>query len=86
MARGGTWTATVLVNGVALPQSQLTNKIDWFIDGHAAGGSWGPGTLTTDANGSETTWAPNGIHILNAEYLGDPSLPNTSITVTKVTP
>jgi len=84
--QGGTWTATVLVNGVALPQSQLTNKISWFIDGHAAGGSWGPGTLTTDANGSETTWAPNGVHTLNAEYLGDPSLPNASITVTKVSP
>lgn len=82
--QGATWTATVLVNGVALPQSQLTNKIDWFIDGHAAGGSWGPGTITTDANGSETTWAPNGVHTLNAEYLGDPSLPNASITVTVV--
>ncbi|MFZ0924810.1 MAG: Ada metal-binding domain-containing protein [Halobacteriota archaeon] len=82
--QGATWTATVLVNGVALPQSQLTNQIDWFIDGHAAGGSWGPGTLTTDANGSMTTWAPNGVHTLNAEYLGDPSLPNTSITVTVV--
>jgi hypothetical protein len=80
----GTWTATVLVNGVALSQSQLTNQIDWFIDGHAAGGSWGPGTLTTDANGSMTTWAPNGVHTLNAEYLGDPSLPNASITVTVV--
>jgi hypothetical protein len=82
--QGATWTATVLINGVALPQSQLTNKVDWFIDGHAAGGSWGPGTLTTDANGSETTWAPNGVHTLNAEYLGDPSLPNTSITVAVV--
>ena len=82
--QGGTWTATVLVNGVALSQSQLTNQIDWFIDGHAAGGSWGPGTLTTDANGSMTTWAPNGVHTLNAEYLGDPSLHNASITVTVV--
>lgn len=81
--QGATWTATVLVNGVALPQSQLTNKIDWFIDGHAAGGSWGSGTITTDANGSETTWAPNGIHTLNAEYLGDPSLPNASIQLRK---
>jgi hypothetical protein len=51
---------------------------------HAADGSWGPGTLTTDANGSETTSAPNGVHTLNAEYLGDASLPNTSITVTVV--
>ena len=46
----------------------------------------GPGILTTDANGSQTTWAPNGVHTLNAEYIGDPSLPNASITVTKVTP
>jgi len=83
--QGGTWTATVLVNGVALSQSQLTNQIDWFIDGHAAGGSWGPGTLTTDANGSMTTWAPaNTPHTLTAEYLSDPSLPNASITVTVV--
>src|SRR5665647_2780395 len=56
-------------------------------DGGRAGGRpclYRSGTITTDANGSETTWAPNGIHTLNAEYLGDPSLPNASITVTKV--
>jgi hypothetical protein len=76
--QGGTWTATVLVNGVALSQSQLANQIDWFIDGQAAGGTWGAGTLTTSINGV-------GVHTLNAEYIGDPSLPNNSITVTVVT-
>jgi hypothetical protein len=75
--QGATWTATVLVNGVAIPQSQLTNQIDWFIDGQAAGGTWGAGTLTTNVNGV-------GVHTLNAEYLGDPTIPNTSITVTLV--
>ena len=34
-----------------LPQSQLTNQIDWFIDGQAAGGTWGAGTLTTNVDG-----------------------------------
>ena len=77
MPVGGAWTATVLVNGVALSQSQLTNQIDWFIDGQAAGGTWGAGTLTTTISGV-------GAHTLNAEYIGDPSLPNTSITVTVV--
>ena len=76
--QGGTWTATVLVNGVALSQSQLANQIDWFIDGQAAGGTWGAGTLTTSINGV-------GVHTLNAEYIGDPSLPNNSITVTVLT-
>ena len=75
--QGGTWTATVLVNGVAIPQSQLSNQIDWFIDGQAAGGTWSAGTLTTSISGV-------GVHTLNAEYLGDPSLPNASITVTVV--
>jgi hypothetical protein len=73
----GTWTATVLVNGVAIPQSQLTGQIDWFIDGQAAGGTWGAGTLTTTVNGV-------GVHTLNAEYIGNPSLPNNSIQVTVV--
>jgi hypothetical protein len=73
----GTWTVTVVVNGVAIPQSQLSNQIDWFIDGQAAGGTWGAGTLTTSITGV-------GGHTLNAEYLGDPSLPNNSITVTIV--
>jgi hypothetical protein len=77
--QGATWTATVVVNGVALPQSQLTNQIDWFIDGQSAGGTWGAGTLTTSVNGV-------GVHTLNAEYLGYPSYPNTSILVTVVTP
>lgn len=87
---GGLWTATVYKNGLAIPQADLTNQIDWFIDGHAAGGFWGPsvfggpGTLFTDANGESTTWAPFGAHTLNAEYLGDPSHPNTSITVTSL--
>jgi hypothetical protein len=74
----GTWSVTVVVSGVAIPQSQLSNQIDWFIDGQAAGGTWGAGTLTTSINGV-------GGHTLNAEYIGDPSLPNTSITVTVVT-
>jgi hypothetical protein len=73
----GTWTVTVLVNGAAIPQSQLSNQINWFIDGQAAGGTWGAGTLTTSINGV-------GAHTLNAEYIGDPSLPNTSITITVV--
>ena len=38
-------------------------------------------TFISDANGESTTWAPSGIHTLNAEYIGDPSLPNASITV-----
>jgi hypothetical protein len=75
--QGGTWTATVLVNGVAIPQSQLSNQINWFIDGQAAGGTWGAGTLATSVTGV-------GVHTLNAEYIGDPSFPNTSITVTVV--
>jgi hypothetical protein len=87
--QGATWNAIVIVNGVRLPQEKLINNIDWFIDGHAAGGWWGPsrfggpGTLFTDADGSLSVWG-FGTHTLNAEYLGDPSLPNTSMIVTVV--
>jgi len=87
---GGFWTATVYKNGIALPQADLTGKIYWFIDGQyhqtntMEGTPINSGTMVSDANGESTTWAPFGAHTLNAEYIGDPSLPNTSITVTSL--
>jgi len=88
---GITWTATVYVNGVAIPQSQLTNQIDWFVNGQAAPGYWGPstqagtgpGTLTIDSNGQHLPPFHTGQNVINAEYLGAPSLPNTSVTATE---
>jgi len=42
-----TWTVSVGSNGVTVPLS--SNSIDWFINGQAAGGRWGTGTLTLSA-------------------------------------
>ncbi len=88
---GGFWTATVYKNGVALPQSDLIGKIYWFIDGQYRTGNKmidnnpiNSPTFASDANGESTTWAPFGAHTLNAEYIGVPSDPNTSITVTSL--
>jgi hypothetical protein len=76
--QGGTWIATVYKNGVPLQ----TGNIYWYIDGHLKSGTGA--TFSSDANGEETTWAPPGAHILNAEYMGDPAYPNTSIIVTSL--
>ena len=76
--QGGTWIATVYKNGVPLQ----TGNIYWYIDGHLKYGTGA--TFSSDANGEETTWAPPGAHILNAEDMGDPSYPNTSIIVTSL--
>ncbi len=87
---GGLWTATVYKNGVAMSQSDLTGKVYWFIDGNyhqtntMMGDPINSAVMRSDANGEETTWAPPGAHILNAEYMGNPSYPNTSITVTSL--
>jgi hypothetical protein len=87
---GGIWTATVYKNGITLPQADLTGKIYWFIDGqyhqtNTMGGTpINSGTMVSDANGESTTWAPFGAHTLNAGYIGVPSDPNTSITVTSL--
>jgi hypothetical protein len=71
-----------MVNGNPLPNGQLANNVDWFIDGHTAGGAWGAGMLTI--SGSDATCGP-GMHTLNAEYLGFSTLPNTSISVNVAT-
>jgi hypothetical protein len=90
--QGGAWVATVYKNGVPIPQEQLIGKIYWFIDGkyHQTNTMMGDlvnsATMRSDSNGEETTWAPAGAHILNAEYMGDPSYPNTSITVVSMGP
>jgi hypothetical protein len=82
---GATWTATVYLNGV--PITLQANQIDWFVNGHAAGGWWGPtgfagegpGTLTVDANGLHSLpFVYPGDNTINAEFLGGPSLPNAS--------
>jgi hypothetical protein len=69
---GGTWTVTVLANGVPVSQSDLAGKVTWYIDGHEHYASWSnvPGVLVTDANGSETTWAGYGAHTLSVNVQG----------------
>ncbi|MFZ0011724.1 MAG: hypothetical protein WAL97_07470 [Halobacteriota archaeon] len=78
---GKSWSVSVEVNGVMLSGAQLNNKINWFIDGKSAGGIWNSGYLIFDSNGGQNAFS-QGTHVLNAEYTGDPSLPNTSIVVT----
>jgi hypothetical protein len=73
-----TWTVTVTSNGQVMSGAQLANQVDWFIDGQAAGGTWGAGTLSLPITSPMV-----GTHTLNAEYLGT-GLPNTSITITVV--
>jgi hypothetical protein len=87
---GGFWTATVYKNGVAMSPSDLTGKVYWVIDGNyhqtntMMGDPVNSAVMRSDANGESTTWAPFGPHTLNAEYIGVPSDPNTSITVTSL--
>ena len=76
------------------PAPRTAHRQDvWYIDGKfrqtntMSGATVNGPVMVSDANGSSTTWAPNGAYTLNAEYIGDPVLPqhldnsNESITI-----
>lgn len=70
----GTWTATVVINGAVVPDSQ--SHLNWYIDGHHAGVS-GSSTLVVKLSADAYS-----VLTIRVEYMGEPYNAEASMTVT----